>query len=142
MSGFLWAALGTVVGLVVPLLYLRRRDSLADESGHIVAAPSAPPAPVAKSRPKPPAGYHGVAVKPCENACEAVRAIVGERFLSRDAPALPLATCDQKLCKCTYGHYSDRRDPEDRRTGWGTFGGFAPSLAGGNRRNKGLDRRR
>lgn len=144
MSGLLWAVLGTAAGLALPYLFLRWRQAQADEPAAFAAPPrpGSGPTGTAPAKRGPPRGYHGVALKPCLNACDAVQAIAGQRFLSSEAPALPLAGCDQTLCKCTYGHYSDRRDKEDRRTGWGTFGGFAPSLAEGNRRDKGTDRRR
>jgi len=146
MNGYLWAALGAVVGLLIPLLYLRWREGMAKESAHIVNGPgkTAPrttsPPPDANRR--PPRGYHGVSLKPGPQACDAVQAILDQRYLSSEAPALPLQGCDQEHCKCKYEHYRDRRDEEDRRTGWGTFGGFAPSIAEGNRRDKGSDRRR
>ena len=85
--------------------------------------------------------FHGVSVKPGLHACKAVQELVGQRFLPDEAPAMPLAACDQAKCQCAYSHHGDRRDREDRRSGWGTFGGFAPSIPGGNRRAKSLDRR-
>lgn len=33
----------------------------------------------------------------------------GRRFLSRQAPTLPLKACDQARCKCRYAHHEDRR---------------------------------
>jgi hypothetical protein len=144
MDGILWTTLGAVIGLAAPFLYIRWRRSDADEPPAFSAVPSRPasrPAAPSNAKRQPPRGYHGVSLKPCKNACDAVQTIIGQRFLSSEAPALPLAGCDRQQCKCTYGHYSDRRDKEDRRTGWGTFGGFVPSLSEGNRRDKGRDRR-
>jgi hypothetical protein len=31
------------------------------------------------------------------------------RFLSSEAPALPLAGCDARACTCRYRHHEDRR---------------------------------
>jgi hypothetical protein len=43
-------------------------------------------------------------------ACEAVRALKGMRFLSAEAPRIPLPRCpDRPGCRCVYQHLSDRR---------------------------------
>ncbi len=33
----------------------------------------------------------------------------GQRFLSREAPPLPLKNCPNGNCECLYQHYDDRR---------------------------------
>lgn len=33
----------------------------------------------------------------------------GQRFLSREAPPLPLKNCPNGNCECHYQHYDDRR---------------------------------
>jgi hypothetical protein len=33
----------------------------------------------------------------------------GQRFLSREAPQLPLKACDREDCTCRYEHHQDRR---------------------------------
>lgn len=54
--------------------------------------------------------YRGVQVQIDDsNCCEAVRAIVAERFLVEHAPFLPLADCDVEECRCVYRHFEDRR---------------------------------
>jgi hypothetical protein len=55
--------------------------------------------------------FHGVAVKPPEACrCKAVAALEGRRFLSDEAPSLPLAGCDTPhACRCVYEHFNDRR---------------------------------
>ncbi len=144
MNGYLWVALGAVIGLMVPFLFLRRRQGLGEETGHgapVRTRPERGSAAPVEARPKPPRGFHAVTLKPCPNACAAVHAITGQRFLSSEAPALPLAGCDQQRCDCTYGHWSDRRDRGNRRSGWDTFAGFAQSLVQGDRRNEARDRR-
>jgi hypothetical protein len=35
--------------------------------------------------------------------------LLDQRFLSRDAPPLPLQGCGTPQCECRYGHYDDRR---------------------------------
>jgi hypothetical protein len=53
--------------------------------------------------------YHAVAIVPGEHACPAAKDLSGKRFLSREAPILPLADCSSAECSCTYSHFGDRR---------------------------------
>jgi hypothetical protein len=53
--------------------------------------------------------FHAVVVKPGRHACGAARALKGRRFLSKEAPILPLRNCDSDECECHYEHYEDRR---------------------------------
>ena len=55
--------------------------------------------------------FHGVAIKPAEGCqCKAVTSLDGRRFLSDEAPTLPLAGCDRAPeCRCVYEHFNDRR---------------------------------
>lgn len=151
MNQYLWIAIATAAGLLVPFLILRWRQPAADGDDLPVHAPRTPAAhqragqpaqPPVETKRKPAKRFHGVSLKPCANACQAVQDIVNKRFLSDSAPPLPLAGCDQPQCKCTYEHHADRRNPENRRAGWGGFGGFVPAVPGGNRRSKGRTDRR
>jgi hypothetical protein len=64
--------------------------------------------------------FHCVAVAPGNQDCDARQAIDGKRFLSADAPPLPLPGCQQAHCQCHYEHYEDRRVPgSDRRARYG-----------------------
>ena len=47
------------------------------------------------------------------DACEQVLKLHGKRFLSAEAPVLPLPGCDQN-CSCKFKHYNDRRQDERR----------------------------
>ena len=73
--------------------------------------------------------YHSVAIRYYGNAaCPAVRQFAiqptvstqtplfleTQRFLSSEAPLLPLVGCTETSCQCRYVHYADRRD-RDRR---------------------------
>ncbi len=58
--------------------------------------------------------WHAVMIAAPSNACEAALACKGKRFLSGEAPWLPLEACDVKRCNCRYRHYEDRRG-EPRR---------------------------
>lgn len=53
--------------------------------------------------------YHAVAIVPGASCCTAARDLRTQRFLSREAPALPLANCTMSPCRCSYRHFDDRR---------------------------------
>jgi hypothetical protein len=59
---------------------------------------------------KAPKHWHAVGVVAKSSACEAARALRTKRFLSAEAPRLPLPQCTKsKECQCAYKHYADRR---------------------------------
>jgi hypothetical protein len=58
--------------------------------------------------------YHCVAIAPGEGACRTAQTIKGIRFLSAEAPVLPLVSCDSARCNCTFMHYTDRRRGDRR----------------------------
>ena len=68
-----------------------------------------PPEPVAAAPRKAPNRFHAVTIEPGARACGEARALAGKRFLSREAPPLPLKGCGSSRCECRYGHYDDRR---------------------------------
>jgi hypothetical protein len=54
--------------------------------------------------------WHAVAIKPKGQCCDAVEARRTTRFLSGDAPRLPLPECSTSdTCTCVYKHHADRR---------------------------------
>ncbi len=59
--------------------------------------------------------YHAVSVRPGNPSCQAAVQLGRLRFLSRDAPKLPLPECTAQTCTCRYAHYADRRSGLDRR---------------------------
>jgi hypothetical protein len=62
------------------------------------------------SPPRAPSHWHAVAIKPKGQSCEAVQACRTARFLSSDAPRLPLVECSTSdTCTCVYKHHADRR---------------------------------
>ena len=68
---------------------------------------SQPAAPVA---PKPKVKWHAVSVSSEAGSCFPARLLKGQRFLSTEAPLLPLADCTQPAsCNCVYKKYNDRR---------------------------------
>jgi hypothetical protein len=59
--------------------------------------------------------YHAVSIEPGMRACDAVRKLENRRFLSSNAPMLPLKGCGSPTCQCRYVHHDDRRTLRDRR---------------------------
>jgi len=54
--------------------------------------------------------WHAVSIVVRANACAAALQNRGTRFLSREAPRLPLSACTcLTACTCTYRHHDDRR---------------------------------
>ena len=68
------------------------------------AVAAKPAGPVRPSNP-----WHAVCIQPVGKRCAAATALIGQRFLSREAPPLPLRDCDEADCQCRYRHYDDRR---------------------------------
>jgi hypothetical protein len=67
------------------------------------------PEPAMVPRKKAVQTHHAVGIVPGPRACSEVRKLVGQRFLSRDAPRLPLRDCGRPDCSCRYEHHEDRR---------------------------------
>lgn len=62
--------------------------------------------------------FHAVSIEPHQHSCLAAKALKAQRFLSEEAPALPLIACAASECQCKYIHYPDRRSGDtDRRLG-------------------------
>ena len=80
--------------------------------------------------------YHCVEVDMPYDACEEVLKLHGVRFLSAEAPILPLPGCDQH-CTCKFKHHNDRRK-DNRRDAFSSSG---IHFSGGKNRRIGDDRR-
>lgn len=67
------------------------------------------------------ARWNAVAIVAATGGCEAARALKGKRFLSAQAPRLPLVNCAVPAqCRCVYKKYPDRRAGprrEEEKTG-------------------------
>jgi hypothetical protein len=62
--------------------------------------------------------FHAVSIQPSDEHCQAVGSLQVQRFLSEEAPSLPLADCAAADCRCRYVHHTDRRGgARDRRLG-------------------------
>jgi hypothetical protein len=53
--------------------------------------------------------WHAVSIVPTAQSCAKARGLLRVRFLSKDAPHLPLEGCDARVCDCHYRHHDDRR---------------------------------
>ena len=53
--------------------------------------------------------FGAVEIRTRHDACDSARALEGQRFLSKDAPALPLRDCTTAQCACRFTKLSDRR---------------------------------
>jgi hypothetical protein len=88
---------------------------------------------------KPAGGRFGaVEIRICPGACRPARALKGQRFLSKEAPALPLPACTATECTCKFTKWSDRRS-ESRRL---EHGGLSASMFLANNRRTKRERRR
>lgn len=76
--------------------------------------------------------YHCVEVRKGEDACTAVEALGHVRFLSDQAPRLPVTGCTVQRCACGFIHYDDRRE-EDRRHPYGRLSSVPPVISGERR---------
>ena len=55
--------------------------------------------------------FHAVSVRTGPQSCRAAKQVKEVRYLSQDAPALPLPGCEQRRqCQCRYRHHDDRRE--------------------------------
>ena len=72
--------------------------------------PSAAPAELKPAEPKrPQRPWHAVSIVAGPQPCAAAAGLTRKRFLSREAPPLPLKGCNQEYCTCRYDHHDDRR---------------------------------
>ena len=71
-------------------------------------------------------------------ACAAIQAFTKQRWLSADAPRLPLPACDAQQCECHYQHFDDRRSKPRRHA---DRNGLPRIYNAEERRSKGRGRR-
>jgi hypothetical protein len=83
-----------------------------------------------------PQNFHAVTIVPARPSCKLVRRHCNTRYLTKEAPRLPLSGCRLEECRCRYMHHDDRRI-EDRRNLFGID--HVPMGIGINRREQ--DRR-
>jgi hypothetical protein len=117
-----------LIVIVVAVAFWWRRARMLRQQSQVKRAPERPN----------PATYHCVEVRYQAGACDAVKQLGEKRFLSAEAPPLPVPGCDAPKCSCRYVHHDDRRQ-EDRRH---PLGSVPPSLVASERRSKATDRRK
>jgi hypothetical protein len=71
--------------------------------------PKGPVGKPTKSGKQPRNRWHAVAIVAGARSCKAAESAHGRRFLSTEAPLLPLRACDAAACTCKYRHHEDRR---------------------------------
>lgn len=114
--------LGTIItiALVAGLIYFIRHKTDRSSSHKPHKAHRSRPARkqhanVKAEKPAKNTAFHCVETHHHGKCCEAVKALHGKRFLSAEAPILPIQGCDQAHCECDYVHHDDRRY-DNRRT--------------------------
>lgn len=61
--------------------------------------------------------FHAVKIRCGKTSCQPAQDNQRERYLSAQAPLLPLAECDRPdQCECRYQHYEDRRSGPRRKS--------------------------
>lgn len=74
-----------------------------------VAEPEADATPAPREHVRLTNPWHAVVIQAGPKRCRAAEALAGQRFLSKEAPKLPLRDCTEPQCTCRYRHYDDRR---------------------------------
>jgi hypothetical protein len=75
-----------------------------------------PPAKQSMAQVTPRSPWHAVSIVSSAACCSAAMGLLGTRFLSKEAPGLPLKHCSMSAeCRCSYQHHDDRRG-SSRRT--------------------------
>ena len=132
MTFFYVAAL---VALLIFWFFLRKREDKASSSPKSTV--SRPDRRVSQGGSE----FHAISIRPGRRACEAQKALDGQRILASEAPRLPLPGCDIVDCECSYVHYNDRRAGRDRRSPFGSGGISAISGKYEQERREGRERR-
>lgn len=92
---------------------------------------------------KPTNPYHAVSIVPEHHCCRAAKELGNKRFLSYEAPVLPLEKCDAAKCQCRYQHFDDRRRPDsNRRLDYGITQELYGAFGEENRRERPAGRRK
>lgn len=98
-----------ILVLLVIWLYIRSRRNISSLESDAAR-------PAAKKNTE----FHAVSIQFAASACNAAKALGGERFLASAAPAMPLPECDAASCECHFAHHPDRRASRDRRSPFAT----------------------
>ncbi len=77
--------------------------------------------------------WYSIKLIPCGSACDSMSYMSQKVYLTKDAPQLPLPSCDNGLCSCRYEHLKDRRQ-DLRRDPYSQYGLLAESNSRADRR--------
>lgn len=82
--------------------------------------------------------FHAVSIRSPSSGCAAAKELEGKRFLSSEAPVLPVPGCTAATCICKYMHHEDRREGPRRSSdvigrSHGHWSGMERRRAGGRR---------
>ena len=106
----------TVVSGITARLIIMRRRAIHQSGGDAAINEPSEPIPVTRNAPsKHTQKFYGVSVQPGINACPAVEKLRGHRYLTLEAPKLPLPNCSNSDCRCVLRPENDRRAGFDRR---------------------------
>lgn len=84
--------------------------------------------------------WHAVSIVTSNSPCEAAQALQNHRFLSKDAPRLPLADCSAPdACHCIYRHHADRRGKPRRSADRGGLPGSGNEVERRDQRGRRAD---
>jgi hypothetical protein len=85
--------------------------------------------------------FHGVEITSNAPQCPAILALTSRRFLSDEAPNVPIAGCDRRMvCRCIYKHFADRRTEVRRESDIGLPSRFFENDRRTGRRRRVTDR--
>jgi hypothetical protein len=98
---------GILIGLFAVLLLTKQHKTPTGKKSARRAA--------LRARARPVNPYASASVHRGASACAQVQELGDKRFLSAEAPQLPLATCSQERCSCRYRRHPERRREDDRR---------------------------
>jgi hypothetical protein len=98
------------VGLIASILKAFKSDKRPS------IAPVRPMKRAAVDAPCPAPSFRAVGIVCGPLACRAARDCGRVRWLSAEAPRLPLANCTAESCDCRYRHFQDRRSKARRKS--------------------------
>ena len=105
-----------ILVIVVVMVVLKLRGSSGQTSKSVARKTSAKPRANGAASVQASSRYQSVSINAGPNACEAVLALEGKRFLVGKIAKLPLADCTSATCTCKFVHHDDRRAHEgDKR---------------------------
>jgi hypothetical protein len=110
-AGSVYVVLGIILAIFVLRFLFPTRPRLVTLNEH-GAAKSSP-----ASSDDGQGDFRAVSIHAYGGRCLASQSVSGQRFLTSEAPTLPLEECTAEKCNCRYVHHADRRrGTRDRRT--------------------------